>query len=39
MKLNYVEIGERLFNAVSEGRITMSEYKNAVSAIKVLKKL
>lgn len=33
------KIGLALFNAVSNGTITMSEYKNAVSAVKVIKKV
>lgn len=33
------KIGTALFDAVSNGTITMSEYKNAVSAIKTIKKV
>ena len=32
-------IGLALFHAVSNGKITMSEYKTAVSAVKIIKKV
>lgn len=32
-------IGEMLFEGVSCGKITMSEYKNAVAAVKTIKKV
>ena len=36
---NIAEIGDKLFEAVSNGKITASEYKAALAGLKVIKKV
>lgn len=38
-KFSISEIGSALFDAVSNGTITTREYKNAVEAVKTIKKV
>lgn len=37
--INTAQIGEKLFDAVSCGKITTSEYKTAVAGLKVINKV
>lgn len=39
MKLSDKGLGEKLFNAVSEGKITTEEYSTVIKAIKIIEKL
>lgn len=38
-KFSIAEIGTAAFEAVSDGKITMAEYKSIVAATKVIKKI